>query len=328
MKPYTLTLFLLLAGLGLRAQLQRGDWLIPFAERVTFDPVPTPAGMAGQLSRIRTYPGDATAIYLTPAATYLFRDRWGVGAELTALFVAGGGAAGGVIFQPYLRRYFINRSAWQLYGNLGGRITYSSDDGTDGGIAAAVGLHLPLDPDLLFTSALSALYNGDRVTPTLSLGLTLRVGGTGGSEQNLTPLGRGTLLLGASSFALTQGRTFWAYEADFATHYFLLDRLALGARIRGSGYRGRNSVSGEFSDSRFTPGLALRYYFRTQRPLGWFAEGGVDFPEEYTSPYVLAGVSYAVRPRILLEYGLMVQDAHTTVAIGQQAGLRIVVGRN
>ena len=327
MKPYTLTLFLLLAGLGLRAQLQRGDWLVSFSDRVNFNPVPAPAGLSDQISGIRTYPGASTAVYLSPQAHYLFRDRWAVGSGATAIFGFGSGVNGGLLLEPVLRHYLVNRAPWMLYAQLGPQFRYSTEDGVAVPVAGGLGVHLPVDATILFTPAFTASFDGDRVTPTFDLGLTLLLG-RGGTTGELThPLVRGRTMLGASSLSATQGRTFWAYQAEISGHYFLMDRLALGLRLLGSGYRFR---AGGEADSKFTPGLGLRYYlpgnYLGVARIHAFAELGLDFTEQGGMPHGIIGADYFILPRVAVEYGLLVQKSLNRFTFGQSAGFRILLG--
>ena len=326
MRPYTLTLFLLLAGLTARAQLQRDDWLISFSDRVTITPIPAPAGLSDQLAGIRTYPGRATAAYLSPAAAYLFREDWAVGARLTAILGAGSGFGGGLQAEPFLRRYFVNRQSWMLYGELGPRIDLSIDDGTSFAVSGSVGVHLPVQSGLLLTPVLRTFFDGDRVTPTLDLGFFLRFGANSAPKETYLPLKRGTVLLGASSFGLTQQRSYWAYEVELSGHYFPLDRLAVGLRVLGAGYGWRGGSPFDGSESSFTPGIGLRYYLPGDDRLRWFAETGVDLTDEGVVPNLTAGVNYFLTPRVAVEYGLLVQDALSTVVIGQSAGFRVAIG--
>ena len=323
MKPYTLTLFLLLAGFSLRAQLQRGDWLLSFSDRVNFNPVPAPAGLSDQLAGIRTYPGASTAIYLSPQAHYLFRDRWAVGGGATSIFGFGSGVNGGVLLEPVLRHYLVNRAPWMLYAQLGPQFRYSTEDGVAVPVAGGLGVHLPVDSAILLTPALTASFDGDRVTPSFDLGLTLLFGRGSTTAEFAAPIARGRTMLGSSSLSITQGRTFWAYQAEVSGHYFLSDRLALGLRLLGSGYRFR---AGGEADSEFTPGLGLRYYLRPAGRLYGFGEVGLDFTGEGAKPHAVVGIDYFILPRIAVEYGLPFQESLNRITFGQSAGFRILLG--
>lgn len=325
MKPCTFTLILLFAGLQAFGQLRKGDVLLSFSDRLYFNPILAPSGLSDQISGIRTYPGVASFIHLSPEAYLMVSDRVGVGGELVAIGGLGGGSSVVAAFSPAVRYYFHNGARQLWYASVGPIFVWN--DSWSYGVQVGGGLQIPVASSVLFSPGLSLDYGGERITPILQAGVELLLGNDRAADAGVSPeLQRGSFLLGASSAQLSFFEGQQNVSLDVSAHYFLLRRFAVAGRLLANVYRQGNY--GRFLDvnAHLEPGLGLRYYWNAGQPLLWFTDAAIDFGD-YTAATLTGGVNYFVGEHLALEYGLFVQTSQTrTPVFGQSFGMRLFWG--
>ncbi|PPK85207.1 hypothetical protein CLV84_2099 [Neolewinella xylanilytica] len=313
----------------LGAQIARGDKLLSlssaFPSAFADAPVSRPqaAYNAGLL-----YDGQSGSVGLFFGGDYGYalRDRLVLGIGSLGLIDFSSDADNVIVLRPSVRYYAVNAPSLMVFGQVGSSLTRIGEENTYfETLDLTAGLHYPLGSGALLTPKVAYTVNEGPNVLALSVGLELLMNSDDATDEVVAGIRKGRVMIGAESVGFTLRDDDSALGVELGGHYFVLDRLALGAQI---GYRGDyarlRSGTGDGTSltyTTFNAALAARYYLTAPSRRVWFAEAGaghrrsalrsdilVDVPA--TSQQYLffgGGMQRFVRENLALEVGPNVQ---------------------
>ena len=350
MKNYCLLLFAcLVSGAGF-GQIVRGDHLISLSDlsrqTVRRQPIsfPVPFAAAGVY---RNSFDNETIAYLGASHDYAITDRFMLGATVEAAYDLRN-EVGGSALQPRVRYYAFNQSTLMAYVDAGTLLQYERDfSSTFEVLNLGMGVHLPLTEALLLSPRYGFTVREGKNVSSFGVSLDFLLNRRVDAPAAVASFRKGSMMLGAGGLRINVQDEVLGTSFTLGAHYFLLDRLAVGAQVgqQGDYVRFRDQPGAKpdrLNLSSQQAAVAVRYYLTQARRLVWYTDaalgyrwssigGNVPLPDARTDSNLFlnlgGGVQWFLRDKLAIEFGPQVRQRlpEDEWLIGVNFGLRTII---